>query len=222
MNYTEIRSINVNTHIEKKNGLSYLSWAWAVDQLLLLDSEASWEYGEPRRFGKTLMVFCMVTAFGKKRTAQLPVMDFYNRAIPNPDAYQVNTAMQRCLAKAIWLHGIGLYIYAGEDLPEEEATAESKIKLETKVVEKIKATEVKVKPANRKITPTAGAMDSFTKEEQELLHIMGEKITYLTQTGEMKEATDILGSLTNEEKVAVWSLLGSKVGSLIKNYDKEK
>ncbi len=68
-----------------------------------------------------------------------------------------------------------------------------------------------------KITPTAGAMDSFTKEEQELLHIMGEKITYLTETGEMKEATDILGSLTNEEKVAVWTLLGSKVRSKIKN-----
>ena len=70
MNYTDIRSINVNTHIEKKNGLSYLSWAWAVDQLLLLDSDASWEYGEPRRFGETLMVFCTVTAFGKRRTAQ--------------------------------------------------------------------------------------------------------------------------------------------------------
>ena len=63
------------------------------------------------------MVFCKVTAFGKSRTAQLPVMDFRNQAIANPNAYQVNTAMQRCLAKAISLHGIGLYIYAGEDLP---------------------------------------------------------------------------------------------------------
>ncbi len=63
------------------------------------------------------MVFCKVTAFGKSRTAQLPVMDFRNQAIPNPNAYQVNTSMQRCLAKAISLHEIGLYIYAGEDLP---------------------------------------------------------------------------------------------------------
>ena len=63
------------------------------------------------------MVFCKVTAFGKSRIAQLPVIDFRNQAIPNPNAYQVNTAMQRCLAKAISLHGIGLYIYAGEDLP---------------------------------------------------------------------------------------------------------
>jgi hypothetical protein len=201
MNYTEIRSINVNTHIEKKNGLSYLSWAWAVDQLLLLDSDASWEYGEPRRFGETLMVFCTVTAFGKRRTAQLPVMDFYNRAISNPDAYQVNTAMQRCLAKAISLHGIGLYIYAGEDLPA----------LETKT-----NAEVKVTPSTTKITPRAGAMDAFTQEEQELLHVISENITHLTETDQLTEATHILESLSNEEKVAVWSLLKSNIRSKMK------
>lgn len=100
-----------------KNGLSYLSWSWALDQLLQLDDGATWEYLEPKRFGESMMVFCKVTAFGKSRTAQLPVMDFRNQAILNPNAYQVNTAMQRCLAKGISLHGIGLYIYAGEDLP---------------------------------------------------------------------------------------------------------
>ena len=120
MKYTEVAQINVNEHIEKKNNLSYLSWAWAVDQLLRLDETANWEYREPVRFGDTVMVFCTVTAFGRSRTAQLPVMDHRNKAIPNPDAFQVNTAMQRCLAKAIALHGLGLYIYAGEDLPEGE------------------------------------------------------------------------------------------------------
>ena len=117
MQYKELRQINVSQHIEKKNGLSYLSWSWALDQLLQLDNDATWEYLEPKQFGESLMVFCKVTAFGKSRTAQLPVMDFRNRAILNPNAYEVNTAMQRCLAKAISLHGIGLYIYAGEDLP---------------------------------------------------------------------------------------------------------
>ena len=117
MQYKELRQINVSQHIEKKNGLSYLSWSWAVDQLLQLDDGATWEYLEPKKFGESMMVFCKVTAFGKSRIAQLPVMDFRNQAIPNPNAYQVNTAMQRCLAKAISLHGIGLYIYAGEDLP---------------------------------------------------------------------------------------------------------
>ena len=117
MQYKDLRQINVSQHIEKKNGLSYLSWSWALDQLLQLDDSATWEYLEPKRFGESMMVFCKVTAFGKSRVAQLPVMDFRNQAIPNPNAYQVNTAMQRCLAKAISLHGIGLYIYAGEDLP---------------------------------------------------------------------------------------------------------
>ena len=64
------------------------------------------------------MVFCTVTAFGQARTMQLPVMDHRNRAIANPDAFAVNTAMQRALVKAIALHGLGLYIYAGEDLPD--------------------------------------------------------------------------------------------------------
>jgi hypothetical protein len=130
MQYKELRQINVSQHIEKKNGLSYLSWSWAVDQLLQLDDNASWEYLEPKAFGDSLMVFCKVTAFGKSRTAQLPVMNYRNQAIPNPNAYEVNTAMQRCLAKGISLHGIGLYIYAGEDLP----ITDDKTNLETKAI----------------------------------------------------------------------------------------
>lgn len=119
--YSELREINVNSNIEKKNGLSYLSWAWAVDHLLGLDPGASWEYAPMMDCGNdTKMVFCTVNAFGKSRTAQLPVMNYKNQAISNPDAFAINTAMQRCLAKAVSLHGIGLYIYAGEDLPNGE------------------------------------------------------------------------------------------------------
>lgn len=118
MKYAERRAINVNEHIEKKGELSYLSWAWAVDKLLELDETATWGYKDPVQFGDTLMVFCTVQAFGVIRGAQLPVMDHRNKAISNPDSFAVNTAMQRCLAKAIALHGIGLYIYAGEDVPQ--------------------------------------------------------------------------------------------------------
>ena len=119
--YEELRKIDVSEKIERKNSLSYLSWAWAVDTLLIHDPAATWSYAEPAKFGETLMVFCTVTAFGKSMTAQLPVMDYRNKSIPNPDSFAVNTAMQRCLAKAIALHGLGLYIYAGEDLPPEDA-----------------------------------------------------------------------------------------------------
>jgi hypothetical protein len=113
-----LAAIDVSAKIEKKNGLSYLSWAWAVDQLMRVDPGATWEYRDPVKWGDTVMVFCTVTAFGKAMTAQLPVMDYRNKAIANPDSFAVNTAMQRCLVKAIALHGLGLYIYAGEDLPE--------------------------------------------------------------------------------------------------------
>jgi hypothetical protein len=114
--YLELRNVDVSSKIEKKNNLSYLSWAWAVDTLLQHDPEATWTYGQPVSFGDTLMVFCTVTAFDKSMTAQLPVMDYRNKAVPNPDAFAVNTAMQRCLAKAIALHGLGLSLYVGEDL----------------------------------------------------------------------------------------------------------
>jgi hypothetical protein len=121
--FSELRKIDVSGIVEKKMGLSYLSWAWAVDTLLLNDPAATWEYKEPIRWNDTVMVFCTVKAFGVERTAQLPVMDHRNKAVPNPDAFQVNTAMQRCLAKAIALHGIGLYIYAGEDVPKDQESA---------------------------------------------------------------------------------------------------
>ncbi len=123
--YLELRKININEHTEKKGKFTYLSWAWAVDQLLQLDPLATWTYDQPMAFGDTLMVFCTVEAFGKKMTAQLPVMNNQNKSMPNPDSFAVNTAMQRCLAKAIALHGLGLYIYAGEDLPSDSIDEET-------------------------------------------------------------------------------------------------
>lgn len=117
--FEELRKTDVSEYIEKKGQYNYLSWTYAVEQLLLKDPSATWVYPEEKRYGKTLMVFCSVTAFGKTMTAQLAVMDNCHKAIENPDAVQVNRAMQRCLAKAIALHGIGLFIYAGEDLPPD-------------------------------------------------------------------------------------------------------
>ena len=125
--FNELRAINVNEHTEKKGKLTYLSWAWAVDVLLQNDPTATWEYDHPKMFGSSMMVFCTVMAFGKSMTAHLPVMDYKNQAIENPNSMAVNTAMQRCLAKAIALHGIGLYIYAGEDIPETAPVDHTKL-----------------------------------------------------------------------------------------------
>jgi hypothetical protein len=122
--FLELRKINVNEHTEQKGRFTYLSWAWAVDQLLQKDPMATWTYGEPSTFQDgSMMVYCTVNAFDKSMTSMLPVLNHQNRPIQNPNAMDVNTAMQRCLVKAIALHGIGLYIYAGEDLPDDENAA---------------------------------------------------------------------------------------------------
>ena len=118
--FNELRLLNVNEHTEKKGKFTYLSWTWAVDTLLQNDPSATWSYDNPMAFNDTLMVFCTVTAMGKSMTCQMPVLNHQNKAIPNPNAMDVNTAMMRCLVKCISLFGIGLYIYAGEDLPDEE------------------------------------------------------------------------------------------------------
>jgi hypothetical protein len=123
---SELLKINVNDHLEKKNNLSYLSWAWAWAEVLKIDPAASWVAHEwndrPAMFlpDGSAMVKVSVTVKGDTKLCVLPVMDNRNRAIQNPDAFAVNTAIMRCLAKAIAMHGLGLYIYAGEDLPEAE------------------------------------------------------------------------------------------------------
>lgn len=198
MRYAELRQINVTPYVEKKSGLSYLSWSWALDQLLQLDENASWEYLPAQYFGDTMMVFCRVHAFGKTRTAQLPVMNYLNQAISHPDAFEVNTAMQRCLAKAISLHGIGLYLYAGEDLPQSNPSA--------------------VQAPTKPITPLSGALDGFSLEEKELLNGIAEEVTRLVIAKQFKEANSYVESLSQEEKLAVWSLLGSKVRRAIKDF----
>jgi len=118
--FQELRKISVIDKMKKKGRFNYLSWAYAVDVLLQEDKDANWEFKTPQMFGETMMVFCTVTAFGASRTAFLPVMNNNNQPIANPDASNVNKSMQRCLVKAIALHGIGLYIFEGEDIPEED------------------------------------------------------------------------------------------------------
>jgi hypothetical protein len=130
MNQEQVLSLlgkNVNEHTEKKGNLTYLSWAWAWAEAIKADPDATYKiemFGDKcfMDINGTAMVFVTVTMFGKPMTCQLPVMDYKNKAIPNPDAFAVNTAIMRCMTKALSLHGLGLYIYAGEDLPEGEGS----------------------------------------------------------------------------------------------------
>jgi hypothetical protein len=123
---SDLLKINVNGHTERKGNLTYLSWAWAWAEVLKIDPGAQWTAHEwdnspimILRNG-TAMVKVSVEIKGDIKTCILPVMDNRNRAIVDPDAFAVNSAIMRCLTKAIAMHGLGLYIYAGEDLPESE------------------------------------------------------------------------------------------------------
>ncbi len=117
--YQELRQVDVSKYVKAKGKFNYLSWTYAVDQLLQLDETANWEFHEPTIFNETMMVHCSVTAFGMTRRMHLPVMNNANQAVKNPDATAVNKAMMRCLAKCIALFGLGMYIFNGEDIPEE-------------------------------------------------------------------------------------------------------
>lgn len=126
--FVTLNNINVNEKTEKKNGLTYLSWAWAWGEVKKLhpdatytiyENAAGWNYHTD---GKTCWVKTGCTVNGVEHIEYLPVMDHKNRSIPleQVTSFDVNKAIQRSLTKALARHGLGLYIYAGEDLPEEE------------------------------------------------------------------------------------------------------
>ena len=123
--FEKLNAINVNDKTESKNGLTYLSWAWAWAEIKKVDPKATytiyennvgWNYHSD---GKTAWVKTGVTVDGIEHIEYLPVMDYKNKSITinNITSFDVNKAIQRSLTKACARHGLGLYIYAGEDLP---------------------------------------------------------------------------------------------------------
>ena len=122
-----LSKVNVNDHTEKKNGLTYLSWAWAWGVLKEHYPEATFEKhiqdnGMPYIMDANGFAYVQVTVTvdGISATELFPVLDYKNKAVVKPDSFAINTAMQRALAKAISYHGLGHYIYAGEDVPQME------------------------------------------------------------------------------------------------------
>lgn len=127
--FETLNAINCNGHTEQKNGLTYLSWAFAWAEIKKAYPSAFYTIYENKdglnyhTDGKTAWVKTGVTIEGLELIEFLPVMDFKNKSIPiaNITSFDVNKAIQRSLTKACARHGLGLYIYAGEDLPEAEA-----------------------------------------------------------------------------------------------------
>jgi hypothetical protein len=129
--FAHLSQINVSDHLERKGEFAYLSWPFAVSQLRLADPTATWEV---RRFNGLpflksevgYFVEVAVTVQGITLSQIHPVLDSKNRPIAEPSSFDINTAIARCLVKAIALHGLGLYVYAGEDLPDGHGTPEQR------------------------------------------------------------------------------------------------
>jgi hypothetical protein len=123
--FSELYKVDVSKHIEKKGKFSYVSWPFAVAELKKRHPDATWEVcrfdGAP--FMSTnagVFVEVAVTVNGCTLSQIHPVLNGQNRPIAQPNAFDINTSIQRALVKAIALHGLGLFVYAGEDLPEGE------------------------------------------------------------------------------------------------------
>ena len=132
-----LSKVDVSDHTEEKNGLTYLSWAWAWGEVknnfpqakyvkhiwnteTYLDNPDRPDRGLPYTKDEHGYAYVAVTVrIGEdEQTEIMPVLNYSNKAVQNPDSFQVNTALQRCLAKCCAMHGLGHYIYAGEDLPQ--------------------------------------------------------------------------------------------------------
>ena len=148
--FQNLNELNVNEYTAKKGNFTYLSWAWAVRELLKVAPNATWvvhefeewhEHGSSKQpYMKTdtgYFVQVTVTINMVDRTQVHPVLDNRNQTIDEPNAFQINTSIQRCLAKAIALHGLGLYIYAGEDLPVDDPLTTEEINKITEIAKTI-------------------------------------------------------------------------------------
>ena len=210
----DLLKLNVNEHTEKKNGLTYLSWAWAWAEALKADPKATFQvhlFGEKpyMEINGTAMVWVTVTLFEIPRVCMLPVMDHTNKpitiegvatvnkygkeVITKLDSFNVNTAIMRCMTKALSLHGLGLYIYSGEDIPEESGS-------------KIKATD--------------GAL--VDDKQKSMMHDVATSIRdHFAQNDIIGAVEEILTVTDIEEKTYLWSLLDSKIRSAITKHLKE-
>ncbi|KMN42301.1 Sak single strand annealing protein [Bacillus sp. LK2] len=184
--FSKLAQIDCSEHVEKKGRFSYLSWAWAVKKLREIDPTATWEV---KRFNgapylKTdcgYFVEVEVTVQGLPLSQIHPILNNQNKPIVEPNSFDINTSIQRCLVKAIALHGLGLYIYAGEDLPEIQ-------------VEMITAQQVGAIKLNIKKLATLRKVDEDTIKG----HLSIKEVSELT----LKQAEEVLKKSTKWVKQA--------------------
>jgi hypothetical protein len=178
--FAVLNKINCNEHTEKKNGLTYLSWAWAWKIIKTNFPDAFYtiyenEQGIPYfTDGKTCWVKTGVTIQGLEHMEYLPIMNFSNKSIPleQVTSTDMNKAIQRSLTKACARHGLGLYIYAGEDIPEDGELQTQQPPQE----QPSQAVQARRKAASRATKPAAKS--AYTPVEQGLFNKMVENYVH--------------------------------------------
>ena len=203
-NYFELlNAVDCSKQVEKKNGFSYLSWPFAIGELCKRHPDATWkvyENAEGWPYFKTesgCYVKLGVTVNGVERIQWHPVLDHRNKTVATPDAFQVNTSIQRGLVKAIALHGLGLFIYAGEDLPEGVEHAP--------------------------IGPASGVKETVPAARQAELENEASEVVERMKANGGTAAMAYLESLKlePEEKICLWSFLDAPTRAALKKPTKE-
>lgn len=219
--FEELNKIDCKDKIERKNGLAYLSWAFAWGELkkkhpsatyTIYENQQGWNYHTD---GRTAWVKTGVSIDGLEHIEYLPVMDYRNKSIPldSITSFDVNKTIQRSLTKAVARHGLGLYIYAGEDLPEDgNATDDFKKEVSN---EKRKGTI-----ANKK------AADAYRSTPEGLKERYASCVSYLTKLKEIANqeaksyqlasslASDLFAAGMEKESSAIAALLDEKLAKM--------
>jgi hypothetical protein len=159
-----LSAIDCSDKAEKKNGLTYLSWAWAWGILMEHYPEATYQFLNEEWDNQGHVTVWVSVKIGElDRLMWLPVMDYKNKAIPNPDTRAVSDTRMRCLTKCLAMYGLGHYIYAGEDLPPSGDAAEEKPAPKEKPKPKAKA---KPKAEPKAEAPAEPQSDTIANEEE--------------------------------------------------------
>jgi hypothetical protein len=155
--WSKLKTVNVNEHIKKKGKLSYLSWTWAYSVMMDNFPEFQYTVNEPVFHNDgSVMVFVVCSVGQVSREMWLPVMDNRNNSIIQPTSRDISDTIMRCLVKCIAMFGLGVYIYAGEDLPSDGEASKPKASGELTDSEKEKINVIKL------------SFESFLSEEKSI------------------------------------------------------
>jgi len=206
--FTELNKINVNDKVEEKNGLSYLSWSFAWGELKKRHPDATYTIYENKdglfyhTDGNTAWVKTGVTVNGIEHIEYLPVMDFKNKSIPvaNITSFDVNKAIQRSLTKAVARHGLGLYIYAGEDLPEEPQQTPAEKAAETRKLNIFSINKLN-ESGSKAVEWIKGLNRDFTLEEDRKIKDLMRDLESFKECKETAEA--LAKALMDKDKIGV-------------------